>query len=129
MLILLSQEHSVTQETLTGLEGQISGTKDDLADQLEELQDTVKGADASLRALLSDDVARLQRSLNSIAQAQRVVKNTKLTDTTIVWCTCQSRLKLRNGQLKRWRAVSVTLFSRPADSNVAAEFNPFVVVI
>ena len=77
MLRLLSQEHSVTQETLSGLEGQISGTKDDLADQLEELQETVKGADASLRAVLNDDVARLQRSLNSIAQAQRVVKNTK----------------------------------------------------
>lgn len=74
---LLSQEHSVTQETLTGLEGQISGTKDDLADQLEELQETVKGADASLRAVLNGDMARLQRSLNSIAQAQRVVKNTK----------------------------------------------------
>ena len=77
MLRLFSQEHSVTQETLSGLEGQISGTKDDLADQLEELQETVKGADASLRAVLNDDVARLQRSLNSIAKAQKVVKNTK----------------------------------------------------
>jgi hypothetical protein len=102
MLRLLSQDHSVTQETLSGLEGQISGTKDDLADQLEELQETVKGADASLRALLNDDVARLQRSLNSIAQAQRVVKNTK------------PRIVIKDiSHGPRSRAIAGSDFSRP----------------
>jgi hypothetical protein len=84
------------------LEGQISGTKDDLADQLEELQETVKGADASLRALLNDDVARLQRSLNSIAQAQRVVKNTK------------PRIVIKDiSHGPRSRAIAGSDFSRP----------------
>jgi hypothetical protein len=82
MLRLLSQDHSVTQETLSGLEGQIIGTKDDLEDQMEQLRETFATADASLRDILKSDQAHLQSSLDSIARARRI-SNTILPKISI----------------------------------------------
>lgn len=69
------QDHSTTQDSLRDLKDKISGTKEDLEDQLDQVQQTISAADASLREILQDDQARLQSSLDSIAQAQKVMEN------------------------------------------------------
>jgi hypothetical protein len=76
-LRIVSQDHSVTQEALGDLKDLVSGTKEDLEDQLEAVRQTISTADASLRQSLLEDQARLQSSLDSIAQAQRVAENTR----------------------------------------------------
>lgn len=71
-----SQDHSVTQDLLGDLKNLISGTREDLQDQLDELQ-RISTADASLREVLLEDQAQLQSSLDSIAQAQQVADTTR----------------------------------------------------
>ena len=66
------QGHSSTQDSLEGLKISISGTKEDLEEQLDQVRQTLSTAEASLRQVLQDDQARLQSSLNSLAQAQRI---------------------------------------------------------
>ena len=66
------QDHSSTQDSLEELKDSISGTKEDLEDQLAQVRRTISTAEASLRKVLQDDQARLQSSLNSLAQAQRI---------------------------------------------------------
>lgn len=56
----------------------IGGTKEDLEDQLEAVRQTINAADAWLREILMEDQARLQSSLDSIAQAQRISDSTRL---------------------------------------------------
>ncbi|KAH5617543.1 hypothetical protein HBI23_254250 [Parastagonospora nodorum] len=71
------QDHSVTQESLGDLKNLISGTKEDLEDQLEAMRQTISAADPSLRQVLLEDQARLQSSLDSIAQAQQIADTTQ----------------------------------------------------
>ena len=66
------QSHSGTQDSLEELKNSISGTKEDLEDQLDQVRQTISTAEASLREVLQDDQARLQSSLDSLAQAQRI---------------------------------------------------------
>ena len=44
----------------------------DLEDQLDQVQQIISSADASLREILQGDLAQLQNSLDSIARAQRI---------------------------------------------------------
>ena len=76
-LRIISQDHSVTQESLGDLKDLISGTKEDVEDQLEAVRQTISAADASLRQVLEEDQARLQSSLDSIARAQRIADTTQ----------------------------------------------------
>jgi ABC-type transporter Mla subunit MlaD len=76
-LRIISQDHSITQESLGNLRDLISGTKDDLEDQLDAVRQTISAADASLREVLSEDQARLQSSLESIARVQRIADTTQ----------------------------------------------------
>jgi hypothetical protein len=69
---LASENHSTTQDSLRGLKDLISGTREDLEDQLDQVQQTISSADASLREILQGDLAQLQNSLDSIARAQRI---------------------------------------------------------
>ncbi|KAL8696017.1 MAG: hypothetical protein Q9201_007864 [Fulgogasparrea decipioides] len=69
---IVMQDHSSTQDSLEELKDSISGIKEDLEDQLAQVQRTIRTAEASLREVLQDDQARLQSSLNSLAQAQRI---------------------------------------------------------
>ncbi|KAM3070113.1 hypothetical protein ACMFMG_003853 [Clarireedia jacksonii] len=69
------QDHGTTQDSLRDLKDKISGTKEDLEDQLDQVQQTISTADASLREILQDDQARLQSSLDNITQAERVIEN------------------------------------------------------
>lgn len=57
---------------MEGLKDSISGTKEDLEDQLAQVQRTINTAEASLREVLQDDQARLQSCLNSLTQAQKI---------------------------------------------------------
>lgn len=50
----------------------ISGTREDLEDQLDQVQQTISSVDASLREILQGDLTQLQNSLDSIARAQRI---------------------------------------------------------
>lgn len=77
MLRVISQDHSATQESLCDLKDLISGAKEDLEDQLDTVRHTISAADASLRGLLEEDQARLQSSLESIAQAQQIADTTR----------------------------------------------------
>lgn len=77
MLRVISQDHSVTQESLGDLKDLISGTKEDLEDQLDVVRQTVSAADTSLLEVLKEDQARLQSCLDSIAQAQQVADTTR----------------------------------------------------
>lgn len=77
MLRAISQDHSVTQESLSDLRDLIGGTKEDLEDQLDAVRQTISVADVSLRRVLEEDQARLQSSLDSIAQTQRVAETTR----------------------------------------------------
>jgi hypothetical protein len=72
-----NHQHSVTQESLGDLKGLISGTKEDLEDQLEAVRQTISAAGSSLRQVLLEDQARLQSSLDSIAQAQQIADTTQ----------------------------------------------------
>lgn len=76
-LRIISQDHSVTQESLGDLKDLIIGTKEDLEDQMDSVRDTISAADASLREVLLEDQARLRSSLDSIAQAQRIADTTR----------------------------------------------------
>jgi hypothetical protein len=55
----------------------INGHKEDLEDQLESVRSKVSAADASLQETLLEDQARLQSSLDSIAQVQRIADTTR----------------------------------------------------
>lgn len=66
------QDHSSIQDSLEGLKDSISGTKEDLEDQLAQVQRTINTAEALLREVLQDDQARLQSCLNSLTQAQKI---------------------------------------------------------
>ena len=77
MLRVISQDHSATQESLGDLKDLISGTKEDLEDQLDAVQNTISAVDASLREVLEEDQARLQSSLDSIARAQQIAETTR----------------------------------------------------
>jgi hypothetical protein len=77
MLRVISQDHSATQESLCDLKDLISGTKEDLEDQLDTVRQTISAADVSLRGVFEEDQARLQSSLDSIARAQRVAETTR----------------------------------------------------
>lgn len=50
----------------------ISGTKEDLEDQLDVVHQNIISADASLRKVFEEDQARLQSCLDSLAQAQQI---------------------------------------------------------
>ena len=67
-----SQDHSIAQDSLRDLKDLISGTKEDLEDQLDQVRRAISTADASLREILQDDLARLQSGLDSITRAQRI---------------------------------------------------------
>jgi phage-related protein len=67
-----SRDHSITQDSLKDLKDFISGIKEDIEDQLDQVQKTISTADTSLLAILQDDQARLQSSLDSITRAQQV---------------------------------------------------------
>ena len=55
----------------------IGGTKEDLEDQLAQVQRHIETAEASLRAVLQDDQTRLQDCLNSLAQAQQTANSVR----------------------------------------------------
>jgi hypothetical protein len=74
---LPSQDQSVTQEALSALNALIAGTKEDLEDQLDQVRDTMKSADASAREVLQGDIDRLQGSLDSIVRAQGIADGTR----------------------------------------------------
>jgi hypothetical protein len=57
---------------LSNLKDLISGTKEDLEDQLDQVRQAIGTADAPVRKILQDDLARLQNSLDSVARAQRI---------------------------------------------------------
>ncbi|BCR85775.1 uncharacterized protein ACHE_21233S [Aspergillus chevalieri] len=65
-----------TQDSLDNLKDSIQGTKEDLEDQLNQVRETIGSADASSRETLQADQARLQRSLDTLEQAQRVADTT-----------------------------------------------------
>ncbi|KAL9002000.1 MAG: hypothetical protein Q9188_005052 [Gyalolechia gomerana] len=64
--------HSITQDSLAQIKNSIDGTREDIEDQLDQVQQTISTAEASLREVLQDDQARLQSSLDSLAQAQKI---------------------------------------------------------
>ncbi|KAK3177983.1 hypothetical protein OEA41_000115 [Lepraria neglecta] len=66
---------TITQDSLEQLKELISGTKEDLEDQLAQVQRHIETAEASLRVVLQDDQARLQSCLNSLAQVQQIANN------------------------------------------------------
>lgn len=70
-----SQDHSITQDSLRDLKDLISGTGEDLEDQLDQVRQAISTADASLREIFQDDLARLQSGLDSITRAQRIADN------------------------------------------------------
>lgn len=76
-----SGDQAFTQDTLEDLRNSIDGTKEDLEYQLNQLQDKMTAADGSLLEALQADQARLQSSLESLLQAQRV---TDVTQASIV---------------------------------------------
>jgi hypothetical protein len=77
VLRVISQDHSATQESLGDLKDLISGTKEDLEDQLDTVRQTISAADASLREVLEEDQARLQSCLDSIVRTQRIAETTR----------------------------------------------------
>lgn len=70
-----SQDHSVTQETLDDLKDLITATREDLEDQIDQVQQSVGTASAAARDTLQNDMDQLQSSLDSIARAYRVADN------------------------------------------------------
>jgi hypothetical protein len=76
-LKIISQDHSITQQSLGDLRDLIKGTKEDLEDQLDAVRQTIKAADASLQEALLEDQTRLQSSLDSIARAQQIADTTR----------------------------------------------------
>ena len=66
------QSHSSTQDSLEELKSSISGTKEDLEDQLDQVRQNINTAETSLRGILQVDQARLQGSLDSLVQAHRI---------------------------------------------------------
>lgn len=65
-------DHSNTQDSLRDLKNSISGAKEDLEDQLDQLRQTINTADVSLREILQADQVRLQSSLETLARAEQV---------------------------------------------------------
>ena len=72
-----SDDHSTTQDSLNQLKDAIQGTREDLEDQLGQVQQAIKTAEASLGDILRVDQARLQRSLDNLAQARTIVDHSK----------------------------------------------------
>jgi precorrin isomerase len=72
-----SGDHSTTQDSLNQLKDAIEGTKEDLEDQLGQVRQVITTAEASLGDMLRVDQARLQRSLDSLAQAQTIIDHSK----------------------------------------------------
>jgi hypothetical protein len=62
---------------LNQLKDAIEGTKEDLEDQLGQVRQAITTTEASLRDMLQLDQARLQRSLDSLAQAQRIIDHSQ----------------------------------------------------
>ena len=60
------------------LKRSIEGTKEDLEDQLDRVEQAISGAGASLRELLLADQTQLQSCLDSLAHAQRVADTTQV---------------------------------------------------
>lgn len=75
MLIPFSQDHSVTQESIEDMKNLMRGIKEDLEDQLDEVQQAIRAAEASSLKVHEEDQTRLQSALDSIALAQRMVEN------------------------------------------------------
>ncbi|OJJ43209.1 hypothetical protein ASPZODRAFT_169523 [Penicilliopsis zonata CBS 506.65] len=63
---------SRTQSDMTDLNDSITGTKEDIQDQLDDIQRKISTSDESIRAVLQQDREHLQQSLDSLAQAQRI---------------------------------------------------------
>ncbi|KAE8397189.1 hypothetical protein BDV37DRAFT_266277, partial [Aspergillus pseudonomiae] len=70
------RNHSITQESLNDLKDSIRGTKEDLEDQLDQINEAIRSTDASNRASFRTDQARLVGSLKSIEWAQQVADTT-----------------------------------------------------
>ncbi|KAF3010003.1 hypothetical protein E8E13_011396 [Curvularia kusanoi] len=70
------QDHSVTQEALSDLSDKISVAQKSVEDQLNDVK-ILCAEDASLRKVLEGDLARLQSSLDSLAQAQKIADTTQ----------------------------------------------------
>lgn len=64
--------HAITQDSLDDLRDSIRDAKEDLGDQLDRLLESVSATDNSIRGSLHGDQALLQRSLESLEQAQRI---------------------------------------------------------
>jgi hypothetical protein len=72
-----SDDYSTTKDSLKQLKDVIEGTKEDLEDQLDQVRQAITTAAVSLRDTLEADQARLQRSLDGLAQAQRIADNSQ----------------------------------------------------
>ena len=59
------------------LKDAIQDTKEDLEDQLGQVRQAITTAEASLGDIVRDDQARLQRSLDSLAEAQMIIDHSK----------------------------------------------------
>jgi phage gpG-like protein len=70
------QDNAVTQDVLNDLKDLITGTREDLEYQLDQVREAISTADASLHETLQSDIDQLQSSLDSIKQAQRVTDST-----------------------------------------------------
>lgn len=77
MLTTTSRDHGTTQESITELKRLVEGTKQDLNDQVEQVEDAIHGAAESFRDRLQADCAQLQSALQALAQAQHVADTTR----------------------------------------------------
>lgn len=76
-----SHDQALTQSGLTDLKDSIEGTKQDLQDELEQVQSRITSAAASLQQTLQADQAQLRASLESLEQSQTQAENMKPTIT------------------------------------------------
>ena len=67
-----SQDHTTAQDALTALKESIQGTKEDLEDQLDRVHSALATEGDAWRDALQADLAHLQTSLDSLAEAQQL---------------------------------------------------------
>ncbi|KAH8430993.1 uncharacterized protein LDX57_008654 [Aspergillus melleus] len=74
---------NITRDSIQNLENTIQGTKEDLDDQLEQVRETISGADVSTRNILQTDLAQLQSSMQSLQSSIASLEQVKATLPTL----------------------------------------------
>jgi hypothetical protein len=77
MLMASSQDHNTTQESIEEMKALIEGTKQDLTDQAEQVEEAIRDAAESLHDRLRADRAQIHAALDTLAQAQQTANTTR----------------------------------------------------